>query len=110
MFARVEVLLPSDQPVLVVPATAVLNLPYGETVYVIEPESGPNKSTDRLVVRQQFVRTGRARGDMVSIETGLKPGERVVSAGAFKLRPHMSVTENNSIVPASSPTPHPNEG
>jgi membrane fusion protein (multidrug efflux system) len=110
MFARVEVLLPSDQPVLVVPATAVLNLPYGETVYVIEPETGTNKSADRLVVRQQLVRTGRARGDLVSIESGLKRGERVVSAGAFKLRPHMPVTENNALVPASSATPHPSEG
>ncbi len=47
---------------------------------------------------------------MVAVETGLKPGERVASSGVFKLRNRMPVTENNSLVPKASPTPHPSEG
>ena len=40
MFARVEVLLPEEQTVLVIPATAVLSAPYGDSVYVIETKPG----------------------------------------------------------------------
>ena len=40
MFARVEVLLPERADVLVIPATAVLSAPYGDSVYVIEPQAG----------------------------------------------------------------------
>jgi len=75
---------------------------------VIEPKAGPD-GKEGLAVRQQFVRTGRARGDLVTIETGLKPGERVASAGVFKLRNGMSVVENNELVPKSEKSPHPPE-
>jgi membrane fusion protein (multidrug efflux system) len=110
MFARVEVLLPHEQPVLVVPMTAVRSEAFGESVYVIEKAPATNVANAGLIVRQQFVRTGRARGDFVAVETGLKPGERVVSAGVFKLRNRMPVTENNSVVPGASQTPKPSEG
>jgi len=110
MFVRAEVLLPSDQPVLVIPASAVLSSPYGESVYVIEPSDSTNTVGAGLVARQQFIRTGRARGDSVAVETGLKPGERVASSGVFKLRNRMPVTENNALVPKAPSTPHPSEG
>ena len=74
MFARVEVLLPEEQPVLVIPATSVLSAPYGDSVYVIESKPGKDNGKPELVVRQQFIRTGRARGDFVSVESGLKAG------------------------------------
>ena len=105
MFARVQVLLPSEQTVLAVPAPSVLSAPYGDSVYVIEP--GTNGAGAGLVVRQQFIRTGRALGDFVSVETGLKTGERVVSSGLFKLRNGMSVVENNAIAPATAEAPRP---
>jgi len=109
MYAKLEVLLPQQRPVLVIPATSVLSQPYGDSVYVIEPKAGQNGGKDGLTVRQQFVRTGRARGDLITIESGLKPGERVVSAGVFKLRNGMSVVENNELVPKSEKAPHPPE-
>ncbi len=58
-----------------------------------------------MVVRQQFIRTGARRGDFVSVESGLKPGERIVSSGIFKLRNGMSVVENNDLAPKSEPKP-----
>ena len=62
MFARVEVLLPEEQAVLVIPATSVLSAPYGDSVYVIESKPGKDGGQSELVVRQQFIRTGqRAR-------------------------------------------------
>ena len=71
---------------------------------VFEPSTN---AAGGLVVRQQFIRTGRARGDFVAVETGLKPGEKVVSSGLFKLRNGMAVTENNEPVPKAADTPRP---
>ena len=109
MFARAEVLLPEEQPVLVIPATAVLSATYGDSVYVIEPKEAKDSGKPGLVVRQQFVRTGRARGDFVSVESGLKAGERIVRAGIFKLRNGMAVTENNELAPKSDLAPRPSD-
>jgi membrane fusion protein (multidrug efflux system) len=109
MFARVEVLLPEERAVLVVPATSVLSAPYGDSVYVIESKPGKDSGKAELVVRQQFIRTGSARGDFVSVETGLKPGERIVSAGIFKLRNGMSVIENNELSPKNELAPRPSD-
>jgi membrane fusion protein (multidrug efflux system) len=109
MFAKVEVLLPEEKSVLVIPATSVLSAPYGDSVYVIEPAPQNIGQKAGLSVRQQFVRTGEARGDLITVESGLKPGEKVVSSGVFKLRNGMSVTENNDLVPKSEKSPHPPE-
>jgi membrane fusion protein (multidrug efflux system) len=107
MFAKVEVLLPEEQTVLVIPATAVLSQPYGDSVYVIEPAPETIGQKPGLVVRQQIVKTGEARGDLITVKSGLKSGERVVSAGGLKLRNGMAVTENNDLVPKSEKSPNP---
>jgi membrane fusion protein (multidrug efflux system) len=107
MFARAEVLLPEQQNVLVIPVTAVLSQPYGDSVYIIEPApDGKNGQT----VRQQFIRVGQSRGDFITVESGLKSGQRVVSSGVFKLRNGMSVVENNEVAPKPAVAPRPPEG
>jgi len=105
MFVRAEVLLPGDQKVLVIPATALLSAPYGDSVFVIEPQVAGGKTN--LTVQQKFIRTGRAQGDFVSVESGLKAGDKVVSAGIFKLRNGVSVQENNKDTPKPSLSPNP---
>ena len=109
MFARVEVLLPEEEKVLVVPATSVLSAPFGDSVYVIESEPGKDGGKPGLVVRQKFIRTKGARGDFVSIASGLKAGDRIVSAGIFKLRNGMSVIENNDLSPKNDLAPRPSD-
>jgi membrane fusion protein (multidrug efflux system) len=109
MFARVEVLLPEEEAVLVIPATSVLSAPYGDSVYVIEPKQVKDSEKPQLAVRQQFIRTGHARGDYVSVESGLKAGDRIVSAGIFKLRNGMSVTESNELTPKHDMSPRPSD-
>ena len=104
MFARVEVILPQEDRVLAIPATAVLSAPFGDSVYVIESESKTNGGSG-LAVRQQFVRIGRARGDFVAVVAGLKGGERIAGSGVFKLRNGMAVTENNTLAPKSELNP-----
>lgn len=105
MFVRAEVVLPGDQKVLVIPATALLSAPYGDSVFVIEPQVANGKTN--LIAQQKFIRTGRAQGDFVSVESGLKAGDKVVTAGIFKLRNGMAVVENNELAPKPSRTPTP---
>jgi len=102
MFVRVAVVLPQAQPVLAIPATAVLSAPFGDSVYVIEPSTN---SAGGLVARQQIVRTGPAQGNSVSVLSGLKPGDRVASTGLFKLHNGSPVTVNNDIVPPTVKNP-----
>jgi len=111
MFARIEVVLPTAEDVLVIPSTAILSAPYGDSVYVIEKGTNAPAGTNGpgLVVKQQFVRTGRARGDFVSVESGLKAGDHVVSAGLFKLRNGAAVTENNELAPKATEKPKPSD-
>jgi len=109
MYARVEVMLPQEESVLVVPATSVLSLPFGDSVFVIEPKSGGSDDKPQFAVRQQLVRTVKTRGDFVVIVSGIKPGDRVVNSGLFKLRSGMSVVENNDLAPRNEKTPHPPE-
>jgi len=106
MFTRIEVILPDEHPVLAIPATSILSAPYGDSVYVLAQSTN---SASGLTVRQQFIRVGRTRGDFVSVETGLKPGDRVVTSGIFKLRNGMSVVENNNLTPNSEKKPNPSD-
>ena len=104
MFVRAEVLLPGEQDVLIIPTPSVQSAPYGDSVFVIEPSTN---SAGGLVVKQQFIRTGRMRGDYVSIEAGLKAGDKVASSGLFKLRNGTSVVENNELTPKTEQAPKP---
>jgi membrane fusion protein, multidrug efflux system len=105
MFVRVEVLLPGEQTVLAIPKTAVLREAFADSVYVIESQAAGG--TTNLVARQQLIRTGREQGDFISVESGLKAGDSVVSAGVFKLHTGVSVRVNNTDVPKPSLSPNP---
>ena len=105
MFVRAAVILPEEKAVLAVPATAVVSAPYGDSVFIVSPDA--KSGSTNLVVQQAFIRTGRTHGDFVSVETGLKAGDRVATAGVFKLRNGMSVQEGNAETPTPSATPTP---
>ncbi|HEY1582821.1 MAG TPA: efflux RND transporter periplasmic adaptor subunit [Chthoniobacterales bacterium] len=109
MFARVEVLLPEKNSVLYIPATSVAYAPYGDSVYVIEKKTDEKTKKEGLVLRQQFVRLGEARGDFVAVTEGLKAGQQIVSTGAFKLRNGMSVVVDNKLAPETQLAPTPND-
>lgn len=104
MFATVDVQLPEEREVLVLPATAIVYSPYGDSVYVVA-----KNDKDVLAAQQRFVTVGPKRGDQIALLAGVSAGEEVVTAGQGKLRPGTAVTVNNSVVPANSPTPRPNE-
>jgi membrane fusion protein (multidrug efflux system) len=109
MFARAEVLLPEQKDVLVIPGTSVLRSPSGDSVFVIEEPADKSSGKAAEKVRQQLVRLGMERGDFVTVESGLKAGDRIVSSGQFKLRTGMAVIENNDVVPKAAEAPHPSD-
>ncbi len=106
MFVNVEVLSSSRRPVLLVPATAVLFAPYGDSLFVLE-EKKDAAGKPAPTVRQRLVRLGERRGDFVEVQSGVEPGETVVSSGAFKLRNGMAVVVNNALAPRAELDPKP---
>jgi membrane fusion protein (multidrug efflux system) len=106
MFANVEVISPETRDALVIPATAVIYAPYGDSVFVIE-EKKDEAGRSSAVARQKFVRLGERRGDFVAVTSGLSAGETVVSSGAFKLRNGMPVVVNNALAPEAELSPKP---
>jgi membrane fusion protein (multidrug efflux system) len=109
MFVNTAVLLPKADRVLVIPATAVLYAPYGNSVFVVEEKKGENNGAPDKMVRQQLVRLGESRGDFVAVTSGLRAGETVVTTGVFKLRNGIAVTVDNQLAPAAELAPKPND-
>ena len=107
MFGSVAVLLPSTGSSLVIPSTAILHAPYGDSVFVITEGKNAKTGVAEKTIRQQFIRVGTARGDFVTVVAGLKPGEWVVTTGIFKLRPGMSVIVDNALAPKAELAPKP---
>ena len=55
------------------------------------------------------VTTGPTRGDQVAILKGVEAGQEVVTTGQIKLKNGTPVVVNNSVLPANSPNPAPQE-
>ena len=106
MFAAVSAIAPVEKKHIIIPGTAVIFAAYGNSVFVVKEESGKD-AKPHLVCDQKFVRLGSRKGDFVAVENGLQEGEKVVSAGGFKLHKGASVViaEGERPVPSTSPQP-----
>jgi membrane fusion protein (multidrug efflux system) len=60
-------------------------------------------------VKEQFIKLGQSRGDMIAVLSGLKPGEEVVTSGVFRLKSGAHVKVNNQIKPDSDLAPNPSD-
>jgi membrane fusion protein (multidrug efflux system) len=117
MFSRVEVRSAEWRDRNVIPATAVLFAPYGDSVFVLEDAPPPDAPAAEAgggatagsgkVARQRFVRLGERRGDFVAVTSGLEPGETVAGSGAFKLRNGAPVRVNDALAPTAELAPRP---
>jgi membrane fusion protein, multidrug efflux system len=107
MFVSVDVVLARSEKLLLIPATAVLHVPFGDSIFVIKEEAAGQDQAKRLVLEQRFVRLGTRLGDFVAVSEGVKLGERVVSTGVFKLRPGMAVVIDNTLAPKFTFAPKP---
>lgn len=93
MFIKVRLVLPKRRELIAVPTSAINYAPYGDSIYVVEKKDGI------ATVRQQIVKLGVKREDLVEVSSGLNPGEEIVVTGVFKLRPGSPV---NIIAEAAS--------
>jgi membrane fusion protein (multidrug efflux system) len=106
MFAKVSVIQPQREQVIALPVSSVHYAPYGDSVFIVgddkDEDGKPIKS-----VKEQFVKLGTARGDLVAITSGVKPGDEVVTAGVFRLKSGAAVIINNKVQPNSEASPTP---
>jgi membrane fusion protein (multidrug efflux system) len=109
MFVQVELPLGQPRDVIPLPASAINYAPYGDSVFVVSDIKDEKSGKTYKGVRQQIVKIEGSRGDQVAIVSGLKPGDEVVSAGAFRLRNAAPVEINNTVQPSNSSHPNPAE-
>ncbi|MDB5829998.1 MAG: efflux transporter periplasmic adaptor subunit [Variovorax sp.] len=139
MFARANVDVGEKKQYLTLPQTAITYNPYGSTVFILKPveqvpaagapnanaaPKGEKEAKDEkkeakpaapalppgtLVAQQVFVTTGETRGDQVSILKGIAEGQDVVTSGQLKLKNGTPVVVDNTVQPANSPNPTPQE-
>lgn len=116
MYADIRIIGDTKQVQTVVPVTAITYSLYGDSVYVLSAEKAttktasmtpakgrsPTRAKPVYMVRQVFVKTGETRGNWVSV-SGIKPGERIVTAGQLKLRNGARVVINNQENPLAIP-------
>jgi membrane fusion protein (multidrug efflux system) len=107
MFARVELVLPESRPLLVIPSTAVLHAPYGDSVFVVSDVKDEKSGKTVKQVQMTTVRLGDTRGDFVAVTNGLKAGQTVATSGVFKLRNGSPVAIDNSLAPDAQSAPRP---
>jgi len=116
MFANLTVTTGEPASLATVPRTAIVYSLYGDTVFVVRAapharEQGgvsDKGGASGLIVERRFVKVGPARGERIAVEDGLRPGERVVTAGQIKLEAYMPVTiDEEAALPAPAETPRP---
>jgi multidrug efflux system membrane fusion protein len=100
-FVNVQLLVDTLRDTAVVPTSAIQRGAPGTFVYVVGDDS---------TVSVRKVELGPVDGERVSVKSGLKTGERVVTDGADKLRDGIKVTLHEPGAAAPAPTPDANAG
>ena len=95
-FVRIRVPFDQQQNALLVPDVALGSDQAGRYVLVVNSEN---------IVEQRKVQTGPLEGELRVIESGLKPDDRVVTAGLLRAIPGQKVDpqlQKNEAPPASA--------
>jgi membrane fusion protein (multidrug efflux system) len=109
MFVQVEVLLPEQEGVVAIPSSSVNYAPFGDSVYLVKNAEGKDGKPGGKQAIQTFVKLGPARGDQVSVLSGVKEGDEVITSGGFKVNSGAPVVIDNSVQPSNNPAPQPPE-
>jgi multidrug efflux system membrane fusion protein len=93
-FLNIRLLLQTEHNVLTVPSAAVGRGPDGLFTYVVKPDS---------TVEMRTVTVGQDTGAIAVIASGLAPGDRVVTAGQYRVQPGalVQIGTANSEMPAA---------
>jgi membrane fusion protein (multidrug efflux system) len=108
MYARLDVILPDLQQVVIVPQSAISYSLYGNAVYVVKrskDDKGNEQKDDKGnalgSVERVLVETGARRGGWIILAKGIKAGDEIVTSGQLKLDvgAHVSVTADQALTP-----------
>ena len=105
MFTTVIVQRGIQQQFLTIPKASVTYNPYGDLVYHISGKGEMKNGKKVFIAKQKFVNVGESRGDQVSILSGLKEGEEIITSGQLKLKNGSLVNINNSVQPGDTADP-----
>ncbi|MGU3398585.1 efflux RND transporter periplasmic adaptor subunit [Brucellaceae bacterium D45D] len=120
-FVQVRVELPEENDVISIPQTAIVSSLYGDYVFAVrkeektkeadaaaneaeskkEPAKADAEQGEKLVAQQVFVKLGRRYEGVVEIQSGLKAGDIIITAGQNRLSPGARVAIDNAINPAT---------
>jgi membrane fusion protein, multidrug efflux system len=95
-FVNVTLVLHTQPKAVVVPSQAVQNGQQGQFVFVINSDK---------TVEMRPVTVNRTSSGQTIIDSGVKPGERVVTDGQLRLVPGSRIEIKQSIAPATTPAP-----
>jgi membrane fusion protein (multidrug efflux system) len=107
-FGRVDLTLPGERTVVVVPRTAINYSSYGESVFIVRDRDHADGVEKE--VGQRFVQLGEARGDFIEVIEGLNEGDEVATSGLLKLTNAYPVTIDNENPPDAQLNPRPPRG
>lgn len=104
MYAKVHLITGTERSVVAIPDSAVNYAPYGNSVFIVSDLTGADGKPFKGV-KQQFVKLGQSRGDMISVTSGVKPGDEVVTTDVFRLRNGSAVSTGSPRSPGSQGRP-----
>jgi multidrug efflux system membrane fusion protein len=96
-FVNVRLLLRTDHNVLTVPSAAVERGPAGLFTYVVKPDS---------TVEMRTVTVGQDTGTIAVVDSGLATGDRVVTAGQYRVQPGALVKIGTAVSATSAAQPN----
>ncbi len=94
LYGTVELDIGAPLHGVVVPETAIAYSTFGDSVFVVRNGKGR-----AATVKERIVQVKDQRGGLVLLDSGVAPGDTVVTAGQNKLRDGVPVRVNNSVQP-----------
>lgn len=98
-FVNIHLLVTTEKNVTLVPASAIQRGPQGNYVYV----------ASQNVAHVRTVQTGIAQGNLIAIQSGVQPGDEVVTDGLDKLADGSRIEARSPVGGVLSGTPTPGQ-
>ncbi|OGO93720.1 MAG: efflux transporter periplasmic adaptor subunit [Coxiella sp. RIFCSPHIGHO2_12_FULL_42_15] len=105
MFTNVQLNTGSGKKEITLPEMAITFNPYGALVYLLQKTDQMHDGKAVWKAEQQFVTTGKTRGNQIAVLKGIKEGDMVVTSGQLKLKNGSLVVIDNTAVPSDNPNP-----
>lgn len=111
MFARINILLPEVKNQVIIPQSAIQFNLYGETLFVVKPrddetqiKKGDKEAKPALKAEQVSIKVKARRGNLAWIESGLQPGDTIVTSGQVRLSngSHVHEVSTEALNPTAS--------